>query len=103
MRFAIACAVLGLAASCEQRILDDVQLTRASARAIQRAAETWRAEHPERCPNVEQLHRDKHLDTAQSSSDAWGSAFVIQCQTGVAVRSWGPDRLPGTADDIMVP
>jgi hypothetical protein len=35
--------------------------------------------------------------------DAWGSAFVYEPSAdSIRLRSWGPDRAPGTPDDIEV-
>jgi hypothetical protein len=62
--------------------------------------------HPdERCPpSVEALRSEKFLDSAFMARDQWGNPFVIECSgDDIVVSTAGPDRTPGTQDDIVVP
>jgi type II secretion system (T2SS) protein G len=58
------------------------------------------------CPTVAQvLELSKGPSRSElqyeSSTDPWGTPFQIQCaHDRVRVFSMGPDKLPGTADDI---
>jgi hypothetical protein len=61
-------------------------------------------ETPRRPHGIDELVSGKYLDKA-SSKDPWGSELELVCagsrdDEGAVVRSLGPDRQPGTADDI---
>jgi len=55
------------------------------------------------CPTVDQLVARKFL--RKPPRDAWGTPLVLRCPSEygsdpVDVVSWGPDKKPGTGDDI---
>jgi hypothetical protein len=73
------------------------------AAASVRSAASTVLEHDGRCPTVEDLKREHMLDGSFTPRDAWGNAYVIQCDgAGVTVLTAGPDRKLGTHDDILV-
>lgn len=80
-----------------------VESTGTTVKVIEMGVELWRATHDDLCPTVEQLVRDRVLDPKPAvANDPWGTAFTIQCSDeAVSVRSAGPDRKLGTADDIV--
>ncbi len=83
-----------------------VTTAKTGARVIRNAVQQWQLSNNEygTCPTVSQLISDKQLDAGQNTDDPWGVAFVITCgDDSVAVASHGPDKKPGTKDDIMVP
>lgn len=56
------------------------------------------------CPSIEDLIDDSAADPARQRHDAWGGAFEISCEGDeVQIHSAGPDRVRGTADDIVEP
>ena len=56
------------------------------------------------CPTVDQLKKEKFLDTTFSAKDPWGGTYKITCDTDeITVSSPGPDKNPGTDDDIVFP
>ena len=75
------------------------------ARTVRTAVQQWQASNNETsCPTVSQLVQEKHLDPGQSTNDAWGQPYIIQCtDDDVVVSSSGPDKKKGTKDDIRVP
>jgi general secretion pathway protein G len=85
---------------------------RASIGAAQTACNTvrgatiqWRAVHPgDDCPTVEQLKKEKFLDTGFNLKDPWNSLYKLGCDADeITCTSAGPDRKEGTEDDIHVP
>ena len=53
------------------------------------------------CPTVSQLIQDKALPQQQNVNDPWGTPYAINCLAdNVVVVAAGPDKRPGTADDI---
>jgi hypothetical protein len=68
----------------------------------------WLRANPGRdCPTVEDMKADLNLDESFSAQDPWGSRYEIRCfddyDYDVACTSPGPDRKPGTSDDIVIP
>jgi general secretion pathway protein G len=65
----------------------------------------WRAIHPgEDCPTVDQLKKEKILDTGFNVKDPWNSTYKLSCDADeITCTSPGPDRKEGTEDDILVP
>lgn len=56
------------------------------------------------CPTVEELKHERFLSTDFSAQDPWGGTYKIVCDgSEVTVSSLGPDKSPGTADDIVFP
>src|SRR5205807_2471865 len=72
---------------------------------IRDATIQWRAVHPgEDCPTVDQLKKEKILDTGFNVKDPWNTAFKLACDSDeITCTSPGPDRKEGTEDDIQVP
>lgn len=65
---------------------------------------SWIDASTDACPSVEQLIESEHLDDGSPRRDPWGGPWRIACDgTRVSVKSDGPDRQPGTPDDIQVP
>jgi hypothetical protein len=88
-----------VAQSLEQASVQGAAL---QARTIEHAAEIWRTTHPTGCPSTADLVRDHHLMSDSAAIDPWGSSYVITCKgDSFEVRSWGPDKAAGTADDVM--
>lgn len=74
---------------------------RTSAHAIQAAADLWRVDHADDCPTAAQLEADGELSPSSTIDDPWGMPYVIDCTSSTtSVRSFGPDRTDGTADDV---
>jgi hypothetical protein len=73
-------------------------------RVLRHAVRSWQSRHGSGCPDVERLVSDGELDAGAPRIDSWGQPFHITCDGGdVIVRSSGPDRVPNTADDVVVP
>jgi general secretion pathway protein G len=72
---------------------------------IRDATIQWRAVHPgDDCPTVDQLKKEKILDTGFNVKDPWNSSFKLGCDADeITCTSAGPDRKEGTEDDIQVP
>jgi general secretion pathway protein G len=82
-----------------------VKAAETSARALRQAVQMWQTQNNEvSCPTVEQLVKEKHLDSAANVQDPWGEDFKLSCPAGdVVVASPGPDKKSGTEDDVKVP
>ena len=82
-----------------------VRHTATNARAIRGAVKAWWIEHDDTtCPGVDELIRDGTLDRDSSRVDPWGEKWTVECADhDVTVISTGPDRRPGTKDDIRIP
>lgn len=97
----IAIAVLKIA---EQQ---KVSLTRTNAEPLRGSVKIWWAlgTEGETCPTTAMLLADGALDRSKFNKvDAWGQPWTIKCdEHDATVISWGPDKLPGTDDDIRVP
>ncbi len=69
---------------------------------LRAAVELWRATHDDVCPSVEDMVRDVLDSKPALFKDPWGAPYAIQCSDeAISVRSAGPDRKLGTADDIV--
>ena len=73
-----------------------------AARHLLAVAEEWHATNGETgCPTPSGLVDERVLDPDARVEDAWGNRFRILCEdTGVIVRSPGPDGRHGTPDDV---
>jgi hypothetical protein len=105
---ALACAfVVGLAWPGMRRPDDRfyASVAQAQERIIRNAATSYRSSHPDACPTMEQLSASGKLEADFPTRDPWGTTYAIAC-TGAydaTVTSAGPDRAPGTADDVVAP
>ena len=55
------------------------------------------------CPTVQTLIAAKELDSSGDTEDPWGQPYDIICDgDDITVTSPGPDKKPGTEDDIVV-
>jgi hypothetical protein len=73
-------------------------------KAARDAATQFMIETPSWPHSIEELVSGKYLDEA-NSKDPWGSELELTCPgnndtSGADVRSLGPDKQPGTADDV---
>jgi type II secretory pathway pseudopilin PulG len=84
-----------------------ISLTRTNGETLRTAVKMWRTSENDgsSCPSVPTLIADGMLDRGKAAkTDAWGQAWVIQCQDfDATIVSYGPDKLPDTEDDIRVP
>ncbi len=77
-----------------------VKQTQQDAKKIASAAEMYLSEHDD-CPTVDKLIQMKILSKKSRTTDAWENAFAIECDDdGATVKSAGPDKQMGSADDI---
>jgi len=76
-----------------------------SAMALRRAIQSWQMTNNEiTCPTHAQLVDERQVDSAADPDDPWGQPWAFECSDDeVFVRSSGPDKQPGTDDDIEVP
>jgi general secretion pathway protein G len=83
----------------------DLKLARTACNTIRDATIQWQAVHSGAdCPTIDDLKKEKILDTGFSVKDPWGSTFKLACDTDeITCSSLGPDRKDGTDDDIHVP
>ena len=83
----------------------DLKLAKTACNTIRDATIQWKAVHSgEDCPTIDQLKKEKILDTGFSVKDPWGVPFKLACDTDeITCTSAGPDRKDGTDDDIHVP
>ena len=82
-----------------------VRTAATNARTIRGAVKTWWIEHDQaECPGVDELIRAGTLDRDSTRVDPWGETWRVECaERDVTVISTGPDRKPGTPDDILIP
>jgi general secretion pathway protein G len=75
------------------------------ARNLRKAVELWQVQNAEStCPTLGQLVADKQINSDSKQTDPWGQEWSITCSDDeIYVQSSGPDRKPGTPDDIRVP
>ncbi|MEY4545711.1 MAG: hypothetical protein RL685_1906 [Pseudomonadota bacterium] len=75
------------------------------ARSLRKAIELWQVQNSEStCPTLGQLVADKQLNSDSRPTDPWGQEWAFSCTDDeIYVQSNGPDRKPGTADDIRIP
>jgi general secretion pathway protein G len=83
----------------------DVSTAQTACNTIRDASIQWKAVHPgEDCPTVDQLKKEKILDTGFNLKDPWNGLFKLSCDSDeITCTSPGPDRKEGTEDDIQVP
>jgi general secretion pathway protein G len=83
----------------------DVGTAKTACSSVKSATLLWKNAHPDLdCPTVEQLKKERFLDTGFTPKDAWGNPFKVACDTDeITCSTAGPDRKEGTADDIIVP
>jgi len=85
----------------------DISLTRTNAQTIRLGVKAWWVDHDSgSCPSVRMLVADGALDRGKVDADAWRQRqpWAIKCEENDAtIISTGPDKLPGTDDDIRVP
>jgi hypothetical protein len=76
----------------------------AAMQAIGAATYQWQIYHGDSvCPSLRQLVDGRFLDPTATKIDRWEQPFTITCRdTGAEIVSFGPDRKPGTADDVKV-
>ncbi|MCK9462379.1 MAG: type II secretion system protein GspG [Proteobacteria bacterium] len=68
---------------------------RIGACTINSAVQLYMAEHPRKCPSLEDL-KDGYLDAARGMRDPWDQDYVIDCTgQGPDVYSVGPDGQGG--------
>ena len=94
---------VALAAGCNRQA--DIDVARNEVAIMHSAAVAWQIDHgAATCPSTRQLVAGKYLPSQTRLVDVWDQAYVISCaQLKLTVTSWGPDRMRGTADDIVVP
>jgi general secretion pathway protein G len=83
-----------------------IKTAETAARTVRSAVSQWQLSNNDygTCPTISELVQDKQLDSGQNTADPWGSDFKISCDGDeVVVASAGPDKKPGTKDDIVVP
>jgi len=82
-----------------------VRLATSRAETIRSAVKArWHDAAAADCPDVRTMIEDGVLDENSPRSDPWDVPWRISCEgRKVTVRSNGPDRQPGTEDDIQVP
>ena len=69
---------------------------RIGACTIGNAVTMYMAEHPRKCPTLEDL-KDGYLDAARGTQDPWDQDYVVDCTNKVPdVYSPGPDGQGGT-------
>jgi type II secretory pathway pseudopilin PulG len=81
-----------------------LKFARTQAETVRTAVQTHGLDGGQDCPDVELLIQDSVLDENSPRRDPWGGPWIITCEGAkIRVRSNGPDRQPGTEDDIQVP
>jgi general secretion pathway protein G len=83
----------------------DVGTAKTACSSVKSATLLWKNAHPDLdCPTVEQLKKERFLDTGFTPKDAWGNPFKVVCDADeITCSTAGPDRKEGTDDDIIVP
>ena len=68
---------------------------RVGACTVGNAVTLYMAEHPRKCPTIEDL-KDGYLDTAKGTQDPWEQDYVVDCTNKIPdVYSIGPDGQGG--------
>jgi general secretion pathway protein G len=83
-----------------------ISMTRTNARTIRAGIKAWWIDHDSSsCPDVKMLIDDGALERGKAvRADGWGEPWRILCESyDVTVSSKGPDKKPGTEDDIHEP
>jgi hypothetical protein len=74
-----------------------------AGRRVLAAVESWQTENSDGCPTITQLVDDGRLEEDARTDDPWGNRYRIVCEgVHATVRSAGPDRRPGTPDDVKI-
>jgi general secretion pathway protein G len=83
----------------------DIGTAKTACSSVKSATLLWKNAHPDLdCPTVEQLKKEKFLDTGFTLKDSWNNPFKVSCDTDeITCSTAGPDRKEGTEDDIIVP
>jgi general secretion pathway protein G len=83
----------------------DIGATATFCSTLRQATLSWKATHPgEDCPTPEMLKKEKEIDATANLKDPFGGGYKISCEGDeITVSSPGPDKKPGTDDDIIVP
>lgn len=105
---AIIAMITGAVAVVAVPKMKDAQIKTAqtAARTVRNAVQQWQLSNNDyaSCPTVSELVQDKQLDSGQATTDPWGEDFSITCEGDeVIVRSNGPDKKPGSPDDVVIP
>jgi hypothetical protein len=81
-----------------------VSPTHTALSALRAATIFYRNTHPNVCPSVRDLKRERILDDDFRPFDEWGRTMWITCEGDeIFAHSCGPDRRPATSDDLDVP
>jgi general secretion pathway protein G len=79
-----------------------IKTAKVDVQALHPIAAHYRDDHIDECPTAAQLKTARLV--SGSVTDPWGAPYHVDCQADdVTVRSDGPDRTPGTVDDIVAP
>ena len=83
----------------------DIGAAKTACSTAKSASILWRNAHPDQdCPTIDQLKKERFLDTGFTPKDSWGNPFKLSCDTDeITCSTAGPDRKEGTEDDIIVP
>jgi general secretion pathway protein G len=83
----------------------DIGTAKTACSSVKSATILWRNAHPDQdCPTVDQLKKEKFLDTGFLAKDSWGNPYKVACDADdITCTTAGPDRKEGTEDDIIVP
>lgn len=82
---------------------EELRLARDEVQNLAQIVEAYQLLGGDRCPSVVQLEQSKLLQRRSHAQDPWGTRYEVVCETeAVNVRSLGPDRIRGTADDIAL-
>jgi prepilin-type N-terminal cleavage/methylation domain-containing protein len=96
----------GIALAVHQRSTEArVRLTKTHAETVRNGVKMTSAlDGALGCPSFETLIEHEVLEENSPRHDPWGNPWRIECDgSKVTVTTSGPDRQPGTADDIRVP
>jgi hypothetical protein len=81
----------------------DLQRARSEVQDLAQIVEAYQRLGGDRCPSVVTLEQSRLLRRGARAQDPWGTRYEVVCETeAVNVRSLGPDRVRGTADDIAL-
>ena len=78
-----------------------IKQAKTDTKKIESAVELYFVNGGTNCPTVEALVESGELKKGTNTMDPWGQTYKIECQgDNVTVTSAGPDRNPGSEDDI---
>jgi general secretion pathway protein G len=101
---ALISAGIGLHALKMKTIADEEQALTDGRTVLTGVEAYWALHGGSRCPSVDEMMREKLFRRDGRGRDPWGQSWRIECTEGEAVvNSNGPDRKPGTEDDIRIP